>query len=113
MDKDKIMNVAAFVVLCAAVYYGIQYSGMAKTAEGGIEVINKKLTQIKQDRDQIREKEEELGIDSLKEQKEDLEGQITALKQDLGLAGEKKDEKEQDETNEDEEEEAEDHSNID
>ena len=51
-----------------------------------------------------------MRIDSLEEEKEDLEDQITSLKEDLGLAGEKKDEEEQDEANEAEEE---DNSNID
>ena len=110
MNGDRIINVVAFVVLCAAVYYGIQYSGMAKTAGDKIEMINQKLTQVEQGSDRISEQTDGLRIDSLKEEKEDLEDQITLLKEDLGLAGEKKDEEEQDEANEAEEE---DNSNID
>ena len=59
MDKDRIINVVAFVVLCAAVYYGIRYSGMAKTAGDKIEMINQKLTQVEQGSDRISEQTDE------------------------------------------------------
>lgn len=84
---ERIINIIAFVVLCAAVYFGIQYSSRANDARNEAERTLKQIKQLERDIEEISQEQDNQDLEDLEEEKKGLEGTILSLKEDLGVDG--------------------------
>ena len=89
-----IVDGAAFIVLCAATYFGIQTFNRVGEVNNKSEQVHEQLTQLEQDMEKIREKQEDLKIvcQDLEQEKEKLDDEITSLKEELGIEDEEESE---------------------
>ncbi len=84
---ERIINIIAFVILCAAVYVGIQYSSRASDAGNEAERIHKQIEQLECDMEEFSQEQDNQDLEDLKEEKRGLDDTIFSLKEDLGVSG--------------------------
>ena len=84
---ERIIDIIAFVVLCAAVYVGIPYSSRASDAEKETVRIHKQIEQLESDMEEFDQERENQNLEALKAEKEGLDNTILSLREDLGVSG--------------------------
>ena len=84
---ERIIDIIAFVVLCAAVYVGLQYSSRASDAEKETGKIHEQIKQLERHMKEFDHERDNQDLEALKAEKERLDDTILSLKEDLGVSG--------------------------